>query len=56
MSGKIIQNCHYFEHGNMQIMMDKNFDDAECKNTSSAPHIIHAIMTIEDKVSNISYI
>lgn len=50
-SGELKIRCHYFEMGNMQFNLDKQFDSITCKDTSNAAEIIKALGMVENKVS-----
>ena len=51
LSGNIKAKNHYFEIGNLQLNLNKDYDAITVKNISSADSIIAAISATEDKVS-----
>ena len=53
LSGSIKVKTHYFEMGNMQMTLDKEFDSLALKNAGDAKDIIAAIKKTEDKVSKL---
>ena len=55
LSGSIKVKTHYFEMGNMQMTLDKEFDSIALKNASDAKDVIAAIKKTEDKVSKLKY-
>ena len=52
LSGSIKVKTHYFEMGNMQMSLDKDYDSIALKNASDTKDVIAAIKKTEDKVSN----
>jgi|TARA_B110001450_G_C17563791_1_gene457896 hypothetical protein len=52
LSGSIKVKTHYFEMGNMQMSLDKEFDSIALKNAADTKDVIAAIKKTEDKVSN----
>ena len=51
LSGSLKIRCHYYEQGNMQFNLDKEFDSVAVKDISSAASILKTIKAEEDKVS-----
>lgn len=51
LSGSIKVKTHYFEMGNMQMTLDKEFDSIALKNAGETKDVIAAIKKTEDKVS-----
>ena len=51
LSGDLKIMSHYFEMGNMQFNLDKQFDSIPVKNIASAKDVVAAIKKVEDKVS-----
>lgn len=49
LSGNIKAKNHYFEIGNLQLNLNKDYDAITVKNISSADSIIAAISATEDK-------
>lgn len=53
LKGSLKIRCHYFELGNTQLNLDKDFDSVAVKDFSSAKDIVKALREAEDKVSTI---
>lgn len=53
LSGDLKIRCHYFEMGNMQFNLDKQFDSIPCSDASNPAEVLKAISYIENKVSEI---
>ena len=51
LSGELKIRCHYFEMGNMQFNLDKEYDSVIVKDISKASSIVDAINNVEQKVS-----
>ena len=51
LSGDLKVRSHYFEMGNMQFSLDKQFDSIPVKDVTSAKAVVDAIRKTEDKVS-----
>jgi enoyl reductase-like protein len=49
LSGNLKVKTHYFEMGNMQMSLDKDFDSVAVKDAANAKEIIKAIKKAEDK-------
>lgn len=47
MRGDLKIRCHYFEMGNMQFNLDKEYDSVIVKDISKASSIIDAINNVE---------
>ena len=51
LSGDLKIKCHYFEMGNMQFNLEKEYDIVLVKDISKASSIVDSIKNIEEKVS-----
>ena len=51
LSGDLKIKCHYFEMGNMQFNLDKEYDVVLVKNITKASSVIDSIKNVEEKVS-----
>ena len=51
LSGDLKIKCHYFEMGNMQFNLDKEYDVVLVKDITKASNVIDSIKNVEEKVS-----
>ena len=51
LSGDLKIKCHYFEMGNMQFNLDKEYDVVLVKDITKASSVIDSIKNVEEKVS-----
>lgn len=52
LSGDLKIKCHYFEMGNMQFNLDKEYDVVLVKDITKASSVIDSIKNVEEKVSS----
>ena len=55
LSGELKIKCHYFEMGNMQFNLEKEYDVVLVKDISKASSVVDSIKNIEEKVSQLFY-
>ncbi len=57
LSGDLKIKCHYFEMGNIQFNLDKEYDVVLVKDITKASSVIDSIKNVEEKVSflNLKY-
>ena len=51
LSGDLKIKCHYFDMGNMQFNLDKEYDVVLVKDITKASNVIDSIKNVEEKVS-----
>ena len=52
LSGSINAKSHYYEQGNVQFNISKEFDSVPCKDITNGDQVVAAIAKVEDQVSN----
>ena len=53
LSGELKIKCHYFEMGNMQFNLEKEYDIILVKDITKASSVVDSIKNIEEKVSKL---